>query len=73
MIHDSYATHAADMGKLNRILRDEFVKMYRENDWLQELWKSLKEQTGGGLQGEALPLIGDFDLESVKDAKYFFA
>jgi DNA-directed RNA polymerase len=36
MIHDSYGTHAADTDRMSAILREQFVRMYREHDVLAE-------------------------------------
>jgi DNA-directed RNA polymerase len=36
MIHDSYGTHAADTDRMATILREQFVRMYREHGVLAE-------------------------------------
>lgn len=73
MIHDSYATHAADVEKLNRILRGEFVRMYSGADWLGELRESLLKHAANDIAIEPHPQVGDFDLMQVEKADYFFA
>lgn len=74
MIHDSFATHAADMGKLYHILRDEFVLMYRDENRLGNLLMDLEKQWPDiqSAVGE-LPNVNDLEISCVKDAKYFFA
>jgi len=38
-VHDSYWTHACDVDKMNRLLREKFVELYEtpvlENVWFQ--------------------------------------
>ena len=74
MIHDSFGCHASDVEKLNRILREEFVKMY-SGDVLADF----KEQLRAQLPAEAfeqlppVPAKGNLDLNKVKESIYFFA
>ena len=72
MIHDSYATHAADMETLYRILREEFVAIYQNSDLLSELRENLLSETKG-CSIEPAQLKDDFEITEVMDAKYFFA
>jgi DNA-directed RNA polymerase len=39
MVHDCYATHAADAEKLSRLLREQFVELYTKTDILQDHFK----------------------------------
>ena len=71
MIHDSYGTHAADMPTLSRVLREEFVAMYR-----QDILTQLRDEVlPGGTPERSFepPHIGGFDLEEVLGSLYFFA
>src|SRR5579859_5227507 len=43
MVHDSYAVHAADVPVMDRVLREEFVRLHREFT-LRCLWDELKRQ-----------------------------
>jgi DNA-directed RNA polymerase len=73
MIHDSYATHAADMEALRGILREEFVKMYTNDKPLEKLRQTLlpaKEREAGKVPAIA---IGDFDIAQVLESEYFFS
>jgi len=36
-VHDSYWTHACDVDKLNRLLREKFVELY-ETPVLENVW-----------------------------------
>jgi DNA-directed RNA polymerase len=71
MIHDSYGTHAANAGALARILREQFVHMYSDNDVLAQFKAALEEQ----LQAELPPLPnkGNLDLNGVLESAFFFA
>lgn len=70
MIHDSYATHAADMERFSYILRDEFVKMHEQ----LPLW-SFKEQIEQACKIELPPPPpqGSFDLSKVRTSRHFFS
>lgn len=74
-VHDSYGTHAENYAEMNRILREQFVKMYTEQDPLADLLamakNSLPEEEAAKLP--ALPARGELDLELVKQAEFFFA
>lgn len=74
MVHDSYGTHACDVQEMAIILREKFVEMYRE-DILATFRKQLVEQVPQELADRlpAAPPRGDFDLDQVLEAMYFFA
>lgn len=65
MIHDSFGTHAADTGVLFNALRDEFVKMYRNNDPLQDFADKYNLPSP--------PDKGKLDLEEVRKSLYVFS
>ncbi|XP_015895265.2 DNA-directed RNA polymerase 1B, mitochondrial isoform X1 [Ziziphus jujuba] len=69
-VHDSYWTHACDVDKMNRILREKFVELY-EAPILENLLESF-EKTFPTLKFPALPGRGDFDLREVLESPYFF-
>lgn len=75
MIHDSYGTHAADAEKLARITRECFVKMYQENDILGMIETSLMANVDLTKVKDypVRPVIGNLDLNAVKESKYFFS
>jgi DNA-directed RNA polymerase len=70
-IHDSYGTHAARMDVLNRVLREEFVAIYRE-DWLTQTYKEVRERAPG-VKVKRPPERGGFDIEQVNKSEWFFA
>lgn len=75
MVHDSYATHAADSPALGMALREAFVEMYQDHDVLKEFI----EDVSRGLDEETLeqlppmPPKGDLIIEKVVESRFFFA
>lgn len=74
-VHDSYATHAADAPRMAQILREEFIRLYTDQDPLTELWQNTNKQiTEKGKDSlSPLPAKKSFDLEKVSHSLYFFA
>lgn len=74
MIHDSYATHAADSDALSHLLRVAFVNQYKSDQLLE-----FRDQLAAGLPEELvrqlppLPAHGTLDISRVLEADYFFA
>ncbi|XP_031492088.1 DNA-directed RNA polymerase 1B, mitochondrial-like [Nymphaea colorata] len=69
-VHDSYWTHACDVDKMNRILREKFVELY-EQPILESLLEGF-EKSFPNLQFPPLPDRGNFDLKEVLQSTYFF-
>lgn len=69
-VHDSYWTHACDVDKMNRILREKFVELY-ETPILENLLESF-QQSFPTVNFPLLPERGDFDLKDVLESPYFF-
>lgn len=74
VIHDSFGTHAADTGRLSRILRETFVEQYSGNV-LQDFYDEIKDQLGEELAAKLPPppKMGSMDLNAVLAAEYTFA
>jgi len=74
MVHDSYATHAADVGSLSKILRDEFVGMYSK-DVLNNLFEQFVSQVEPEVAADfpPVPQMGTLDIHIVNSSPYFFA
>lgn len=74
MIHDSYGTHASDMDTLNRVLREEFVKIY-EKDWLSEFKKQVTSQVVDHekVKLNTPPSLGSLDVSKVLESEFFFS
>lgn len=67
-IHDSFATHAADVQVMHNVLREEFVRMYTEYDPLGTLVAGVQEHTDEELLA---PTRGKLDLERVLESQFF--
>jgi DNA-directed RNA polymerase len=70
LIHDSYATHAANMDVLARAARSAFVRLYTE-PVLDRLREQFATQTAEELP--PVPPMGDLDLGQVHASTFFFA
>jgi len=72
MVHDSYGTHSAHMPLMSTILREEFVKMYEQNNVLTQL-REHATITLGTQDIPEPPSQGNLDLRNVLKSEYFFA
>jgi DNA-directed RNA polymerase, mitochondrial len=75
MVHDSYGTHAADAERLSYAIRQSFVEMYHEADWLERFRTEIAEQLAPEI-AETLPPVpaqGDLEITDVLNSLYFFA
>jgi DNA-directed RNA polymerase len=71
VIHDSFGCHAADMEEFGHVIREQFVDIYKTN-WFAVFTKDFASQRGEGSMTPA-PVRGDFDIDQVLDAEFFFA
>src|SRR5437867_8420400 len=71
MVHDSYGVHACDVDLLNRVLREEFVRIYSEPVLQNFLDQQRKAHPGIFLPDP--PQTGDLDIQQVLSSPYFFA
>ena len=75
MVHDSYGVLAGKMDTLYMGLRQAFVDIYQTDvmgDFLKTTTAGLPEEVYQKLK-DAMPKKGTFQIELVKDSKYFFA
>lgn len=75
MVHDAYGVLAGRMETLYMGLRQAFVDIYQNDvlgDFLREATRGLAPDVQARLKA-SMPPKGEFELESVKDSKYFFA
>lgn len=72
VIHDSFSTDAMNAGRFNHIIREQFVEMYRDNDWINKFYDDCEEQIGVNLTTERQEQE-DFDMNLVLGSNYFFA
>jgi DNA-directed RNA polymerase len=72
VIHDSFACTPGNAGRLNRIVREEFVRMYEEHDVLAEFKASILSQFPGIVLPDP-PEKGTLDLSGVLNSQYAFS
>lgn len=72
VVHDSFGTHAADMEEFGKHIRQTFVDIY-EQDWFAGLQQDFRVSLGTDDPLMEPPPRGDFDIEEVKRAEFFFA
>jgi DNA-directed RNA polymerase len=70
MIHDSFATHAADAGIMADVIRDEAIQMFSGNP-LEDLRQQAMEILG--VEVPPPPPQGSLDIELLRLSRYFFA
>lgn len=68
-IHDDFGVHAADTPRFNEIIREEFVNMYQQDEWLS---KFAYHYIDAGCDLGMPPEPGNLDISQVIDSKYFF-
>lgn len=72
MVHDSFATHAADTPVLREILRHAFVQIH-ETDPLLSFYEAMKQQSSTPDLIPPPPPKGSLDLYQVLEADFFFS
>ena len=70
-VHDSYWCHSKNVDQMAKILREQFVRLHSE-PLLENLRSNFTERYPHNNFPE-VPVRGKFDLEEVKESKYFFA
>tara|TARA_B100001939_G_scaffold4594_1_gene4352 strand:- start:4320 stop:6656 length:2337 start_codon:yes stop_codon:yes gene_type:complete len=65
LIHDSVLCRATDMTHLSTLVRDTYMHLFAEHDFLKDFAKAINAKTEP-------PIIGDLKPESVIDSTYFF-
>lgn len=70
-IHDSVGTHAADVDKMQASIRQEFVNLYTQYDFLGTI-KEAAEQAGADTSDITMPAMGSLDLQRVLHSVFFF-
>ncbi len=69
-IHDGYGVHACDVDLMNRLLREEFVKIYQE-PVLERFWEE-QRRANPNVRLPDPPETGDLDISVVLKSEYFF-
>ena len=65
VIHDSVLCRATDMSALSSIVREVYMHLFAEHDYLSDFAKQIGAETEP-------PIIGDLKPESVIESTYFF-
>jgi DNA-directed RNA polymerase len=65
LIHDSVLTRAVDMDELSTIIRETYMHLFAEHDYLTDFAQQIGAKTEP-------PIIGDLEPETVIDSTYFF-
>ena len=65
LIHDSVLCRATDMSALSKIVRQKYIVLFAEHDYLRDFADQIGAETEP-------PIIGDLTPESVKHSHYFF-
>ena len=65
LIHDSVLTRAVDMDELSTIIRETYMHLFAERDYLKDFAHQIGAETEP-------PIIGDLKPESVINSTYFF-
>ena len=65
LIHDSVLCRATDMGELSRIVRQTYMHLFADHDYLTDFALQIGAKTEP-------PIIGDLKPETVIDSTYFF-
>ena len=65
LIHDSVLCRATDMTELSRIVRETYMHLFAEHDYLTDFANQIGAETEP-------PIIGDLQPESVIESTYFF-
>lgn len=74
MVHDSYAVHARDVDTMNRVLREEFIRLHQEFT-LAGFLEQVKKGADGlrWTKRSAPPPLGTLNLAAVLESTHFFS
>ena len=75
MIHDSFGTDCAHAGLLYKVIRQEFVNLYKDQNHLANFLESVKYLIGDDKLSKVpeIPAFGNLDLDLVKQSDFCFA
>jgi DNA-directed RNA polymerase len=65
LIHDSVLCRATDMSVLSTLVRETYMHLFAEHDYLRDFARQIGAETDP-------PIIGDLEPESVIESTYFF-
>ncbi len=74
VIHDSFGVHACDVDELHYSLREQFIRLYTDEVLVDFYQESLPRLPGEKWKTVPTPPeAGEYNLEEVRDAQFFFA
>lgn len=75
MIHDSFGTDASRAGELYKVVREEFVKMYKDHNYLQDFLDSVSYMIAEEDKDKIppIPSFGTLNLDDVINSQFCFA
>ena len=75
MIHDSFGTDCAHAGLLYKVIRQEFVNLYKDQNHLENFLESVKYLIGDDKLSKVpeIPAFGNLDLDLVTQSDFCFA
>ena len=75
MIHDSFGTDCAHAGLLYKVIRQEFINLYKDQNHLANFLESVKYLIGDDKWSKVpeIPAFGNLDLDLVKQSDFCFA
>ena len=75
MIHDSFGTDCAHAGLLYKVIRQEFVNLYKDQNHLANFLESVKYLIGDDKLSKVpeIPAFGNLNLDLVKQSDFCFA
>lgn len=74
MIHDSFGTDMAHAGRLFGIIREQFVKLYKDTNHLQNFLDNVKYMLDEeDIERISIPAFGSLDIEEVIKSDFCFA
>lgn len=67
-VHDSFSTHASDVDTLLSTTKEKFIDLYSTENWFEEFLPMICRHPFN----QPNPQLGDYDVNEVRDATYFF-
>ena len=73
MIHDSFGTDCAHAGLLYKVIRQEFVGLYKDQNHLENFKEAVSYLIPDGTELPEIPKFGNLDLDVVLKSDFCFA
>lgn len=73
MIHDSFGTDCAHAESLYHTIREQFVELYADNNWLEDFRNQIEYLLPEDAEVPELPSYGNLDVSKVLESDFCFA